>query len=113
MPIYGIPYRISISYSKTRSLANCRNRGILLQRLFSTFPGGRPGLGLLLLRAVVGPSAIAEGILYLTSLPNPSFATWLLGFVLILSGVCLTIGFLTPLAGLLAGIHFFGVAVSW
>ena len=85
----------------------------MLQRLFSTFPGGRPGLGLLLLRAVVGPSAIAEGVFYLTSLPNPSFATWLLGFVLILSGIGLTIGFLTPLAGLLAGIHFLGVAVSW
>ena len=85
----------------------------MLQRLFSTFPGGRPGLGLLLLRAVVGPSAIAEGIFYLTGLPNPSVVTWLLGFVLILSGVGLTIGFLTPLAGLLAGIHFLGVAASW
>ena len=113
MPIYGIPYRISISYSKTRSLANCRNRGILLQRLFSTFPGGRPGLGLLLLRAVVGPSAIAEGIFYLTGPSSLSVATWLLGFLLMLAGIGLTIGFLTPLASLLAGIYFFGVVVSW
>ena len=85
----------------------------MLQRLFSTFPGGRPGLGLLLLRAAVGPSVIAEGIFYLIGTPSPSVALWLLGFVLILSGIGLTIGFLTPLAGLLAGIHFFGVAVSW
>ena len=70
-------------------------------------------MGLLLLRAVVGPSAIAEGIFYLTGPSSPSVAMWLLGFVLILSGIGLTIGFLTPLAGLLTGIYFFGVAISW
>ena len=85
----------------------------MLQRLFSTFPGGRPGVGLLLLRAVIGISAIAEGILYLTSLSAPSFALWLLGLMLILSGSALLIGFLTPLAGLFIGLHFFGIAVSW
>lgn len=85
----------------------------MLQRLFSTFPGGRPGIGLLLLRAVIGASAIAEGVLYLTSLSNPSLAIWVLGLILILSGSAMMIGFLTPLAGVFIGIHFFGIAVSW
>ena len=85
----------------------------MLQRLFSTFPGGKPGIGLLLLRAVVGPSAIAEGFFYLSGPSNNSLVIWLLGVSLILSGVGLAIGFLTPISGLLAGIHFFGVAISW
>ncbi len=84
-----------------------------LQRLYSTFPGGRPGIGLLLLRAAVGLTATAEGIFYLSGPSNPSSDTWLLGLVLIMSGVALGAGFLTPFAGLLVGLCFLGIALSW
>jgi uncharacterized membrane protein YphA (DoxX/SURF4 family) len=84
-----------------------------LQRLYSTFPGGNPGLGLLVLRAAVGLAAAAHGVLYLSGPSIPSPGKWLLGLVLIVSGMALTAGFFTPVAGLLLGLCFLGIAVSW
>ncbi len=84
-----------------------------LQRLYSTFPGGRPGIGLLLLRTAVGLFAAAGGISCLSG-PFTSFSgKWFLGPVLIMSGTALAAGFLTPIAGLLVGICFLGIAFSW
>jgi hypothetical protein len=83
-----------------------------LQRLYSTFPGGRPGLGLLLLRAAVGLTAAAEGIFYLSGPSDPSSSKWLLGLVLITSGASMTAGFFTPFAGLLVGLCFLGISLS-
>ena len=40
-------------------------------------------------------------------------AEWLLGVVLVGSGSALTIGFLTPLAGLVVGLSFLGIVLSW
>jgi uncharacterized membrane protein YphA (DoxX/SURF4 family) len=83
-----------------------------LQRLYSTFPDGRPGIGLLLLRAAVGLTATAEGIFYLSGPSNPSSSKWLLGLILIASGVALTVGLLTPFVGLLVGLCCLGMALS-
>jgi uncharacterized membrane protein YphA (DoxX/SURF4 family) len=68
---------------------------------------------LLLLRAAVGLTATAEGIFYLSGPANPSSAKWLLGLVLISSGAALAAGFFTPFAGLLVGLCFLGIALSW
>jgi uncharacterized membrane protein YphA (DoxX/SURF4 family) len=84
-----------------------------LQRLYSTFPSGRPGIGLLLLRAAVGLTATAEGIFLLSGPSDPSSGKWLLGLVLITSGTALAAGFFTPFAGLLVGLCFLGIALSW
>jgi uncharacterized membrane protein YphA (DoxX/SURF4 family) len=84
-----------------------------LQRLYSTFPGGRPGIGLLLLRSAVGFTAAAEGAFYLSGPSNPTSGRWLLGVVLIASGATLAAGFLTPIAGLLVALSFLGIAFSW
>jgi uncharacterized membrane protein YphA (DoxX/SURF4 family) len=84
-----------------------------LQRLYSTFPGGRPGIGLLLLRVAVGLAAAAAGVLYFSGPSRSSSEEWILGVVLILGGVLLAAGFLTPVAGLLIGICFLGIALSW
>jgi len=84
-----------------------------LQRLYSTFPGGKPGLGLLLLRAAVGCNAAAQGIFYLSGPSNPSPAKWLLGLVLIAGGAALAAGFFTPFVGILLGLCFLGIALSW
>jgi uncharacterized membrane protein YphA (DoxX/SURF4 family) len=84
-----------------------------LQRLYSTFPGGNPGLGLLLLRAALGLTAAAQGVFYLSGPSNPSPGKWLLGLALIVSGMALAAGFFTPVAGLLLGLCFLGIALSW
>jgi uncharacterized membrane protein YphA (DoxX/SURF4 family) len=84
-----------------------------LQRSYSTFPGGRPGIGLLLLRVAVGLAAAAGGIFYFSGPHSSSSGKSILGMVLIIGGVSLAAGFLTPLAGLLIGICFLGIAFSW
>jgi uncharacterized membrane protein YphA (DoxX/SURF4 family) len=84
-----------------------------LQRLYSTFPGGRPGIGLLLLRSAVGITAAAEGVFYLSGASAPSPSAWLLGLALTTSGTALALGFFTPLAGPLVGLCFLGIAFSW
>jgi uncharacterized membrane protein YphA (DoxX/SURF4 family) len=92
-----------------RVLSACQE-GLPLQRLYSTFPGGRPGIGLLLLRAAVGLAAAAGGISYFSA---PSDRYWLFGLLLVASGVSLAVGFFTPVAGLLLGLCFLTIAVSW
>jgi hypothetical protein len=67
-------------------------------------------MGLLLLRAAVGFAATAAGVFYFS---GPSLAKGTLGLVLVASGAALGIGFLTPFAGLLAGLSFLGIAFSW
>jgi putative oxidoreductase len=71
-----------------------------LQRLFSTFPTGRPGAGLLLLRLAVGASLILERIPVTWVIPQS------LGFevriVLICLGISLLCGLWTPVMGSVA-----------
>lgn len=84
-----------------------------LQRAFSTFPGGFPGTGLLLLRIIVGVALIADSVLYLLDRHNsPSFAL-VLAVVMLLSGILLLVGYLTPLAGTLAALACVGRMSSW
>jgi uncharacterized membrane protein YphA (DoxX/SURF4 family) len=68
---------------------------------------------LLILRAAVGLTSIAAGLFYLAGPSNPATGRWLLGFILITSGAALVVGFFTPFAGLLVGLCFLGVALSW
>jgi uncharacterized membrane protein YphA (DoxX/SURF4 family) len=84
-----------------------------LQRLFSTFPGGRPGLGLLLLRAVVGGVATALGVLYLSGLFEKTPSILAAAFVLIIAGLAVLVGFMTPLASLLVAACIVASALSW
>jgi putative oxidoreductase len=71
-----------------------------LQRLFSTFPTGRPGAGLLLLRLAVGASLILERIPVIWVIPQS------LGFevriVLVCVGISLLCGLWTPVMGSIA-----------
>jgi uncharacterized membrane protein YphA (DoxX/SURF4 family) len=66
-----------------------------------------------LLRAAVGLTATAEGILYLTGPSNSSSGKWLLGLALIAGGASLAAGFFTPFAGLLVSLCFLGISISW
>jgi uncharacterized membrane protein YphA (DoxX/SURF4 family) len=74
-----------------------------LQRTFSGFPTGYPGLALLLLRLVVGGTASSQAWLLITAnhaAVNTSVVVALLAFV---TGLALLIGFMTPIAGVLLG----------
>lgn len=84
-----------------------------LQRLFSTFPGGWPGVGLLLLRAAVGITAVIQGGVYLTNGGSPTLETWVAGLFVATAGISLLIGFLTPLSGALVALATLCIARSW
>ena len=85
-----------------------------LQKLFfSMFPGGWPGIGLLLLRAAVGLTAVIQGGTYLTDHVNPTLGTWAVCSLAVASGALLLIGFLTPVAGVFLGLGGVGVSLSW
>jgi uncharacterized membrane protein YphA (DoxX/SURF4 family) len=84
-----------------------------LHRLFSAFPAGFPGVGLLLLRAVVAAALVGHGVLCLQTSNHWTLAVTLPFALLLLSGVCLLIGFLTPILSLLACIESLGIAFSW
>jgi uncharacterized membrane protein YphA (DoxX/SURF4 family) len=74
---------------------------MILQRTFSGFPTGYPGLALLLLRVVVGGGASSQAWLLITvnhGVVNTNVVVALLAFV---TGLALIIGFMTPIASLL------------
>jgi uncharacterized membrane protein YphA (DoxX/SURF4 family) len=83
-----------------------------LQRLFSTFPGSWPGVALLLLRAIVGLTAISQGLLYVSRGGRGPSAALLSGVLLAISGAFLLIGFLTPIVSVLVGVICLGSAMS-
>jgi uncharacterized membrane protein YphA (DoxX/SURF4 family) len=71
-----------------------------LQRLFSTFPNGRPGAGLLLLRFAVGASLIVEKVPLIWVIPQ-SFGLEV-RIVMVCVGISLLCGLWTPVMGALA-----------
>ena len=84
-----------------------------LQRLYSTYPGRRFGAGLLLLRAVVGVTAIFQGAVYLSGRGDATAGGGIIGLLAVASGASLLLGLLTPLSGLLVGVIHAGLALSW
>jgi uncharacterized membrane protein YphA (DoxX/SURF4 family) len=82
-----------------------------VQRLFSTFPGGWPGVGLLLLRTAVGLTAVAAGAAPLIerAAQSPSLSETAIAVVAIASGILLLIGFLSPAAAVLIALGSAGV----
>lgn len=80
--------------------------------LCSTYPGGKPGIGLLLLRAAVGVTAIAQGGVYLSEPGHSTVVMLMVGLLAIASGALLLIGFLTKSAGVVAGLSSIGIALS-
>ena len=77
-----------------------------MQRLFSTFPGGLPAAGLVLLRA-----AAAIPLMYAGLLTVASSSPVLLELVTAGAAILLLIGLWTPLAGTLMAVAQLGLAV--
>ena len=73
-------------------------KGVSLRRLYSTFAGGWPGAGLLLMRAVVGSALIVRAGLRLSSDLPPMNVT-IPAVLLIGTGILLIAGLWTPIAG--------------
>jgi putative oxidoreductase len=84
-------------------IAHNLGRDVILQRLFSTFPDGWPGYGLLMLRIGIGIALICLGIdNFLTGDKEPIATAR--HFVAIIGGIFLISGFWTPITGTLMAI---------
>jgi uncharacterized membrane protein YphA (DoxX/SURF4 family) len=83
-----------------------------LQRLFSTFPSGAAGVGLLVLRAAAGGTLAAQGVIHLFSPPSLTMTVLAASIFLTLTGVFILIGFLTPIVSPLAALEC-AAALVW
>lgn len=81
-----------------------------MQRLFSTFAGGWPGVGLLLLRLLASAALIHFGIA--CAMGAPSLMIIVLQIIGIGAGILLLVGLWTPVAGTLAAIVKVWIACS-
>jgi uncharacterized membrane protein YphA (DoxX/SURF4 family) len=66
-----------------------------------------------LLRAAVGITAGVYGSVSLVNGPHPTFASWVIGFLALVSGALLLIGFLTPAVGAMIACGTGAIALSW
>lgn len=82
----------------------------MLQRLFSTFADGWPGIGLLLLRLLTAAALIYFGIAGVVVSPAPMVAV--LQIVGIGAGIFLLVGLRTPVTGTLAAVAKVAIACS-
>jgi uncharacterized membrane protein YphA (DoxX/SURF4 family) len=72
-----------------------------LQRTFSGFPAGYPGLALLLLRLVVGGTASSPAWLLITASHGAVNAGVVVALLAFVTGLALIVGFMTPIASVL------------
>jgi uncharacterized membrane protein YphA (DoxX/SURF4 family) len=66
-----------------------------------------------LLRVATGVTAVARGILYVSHRGGWTLEMVVLCVLLVACGICLLIGFLTPIAGFVMAICGTGIALSW
>jgi putative oxidoreductase len=81
--------------------------GLAVQRLFSTFPGGLPGAGLVILRVLTAVPLVHAGALTASS-PSPSLVT----LVASVAALLVLLGLWTPIAGAVIAVMELGLAWS-
>ena len=81
-----------------------------MQRLFSTFADGWPGLGLLLLRALVAVILVSSGIAHLGNASH--FSVILPHLIGAVTGLLLLVGLWTPVVGALVAIVELWIVIS-
>jgi putative oxidoreductase len=81
-----------------------------VQRLFSTFPEGWPGIGLIFLRAVAAIPPVQHGIAGLLTAPVPALV--ILQLLAAGAAALLLVGFWTPVAGVLMAVAELCLAFS-
>jgi uncharacterized membrane protein YphA (DoxX/SURF4 family) len=86
-----------------------------VQRLFSSFPEGWPGIGLIFLRLTVAVNAIFCAIDALVGPNSHAIITWAAGSLAIAVGAAIFVGFLTPAVSAAAAVGYLmtGVSPSW
>ena len=82
-----------------------------LQRLFSAFPGGPPGIGLLILRAATGATLAAQGLICLSSHFQESLGLLATEALLVATGLFILMGLLTPIFSVLATAECLSLAI--
>ena len=82
-----------------------------MQRLFSTFPSGWPGVGLLLLRVILFVALIHFGLVRLSEASSEGVGI-VPAWIAILAGVFLLAGLWTPLIAAVAGLDVVLMAFS-
>ena len=85
--------------------------GCALQRLFSTFPNGWPGFGLLLLRLAVGIALLYSGFSCLFGAPG-ALITVARGLIEAGGGIFLLAGLWTPVAATMAALDELWIGLS-
>ncbi|HVE58298.1 MAG TPA: hypothetical protein VNB22_15800 [Pyrinomonadaceae bacterium] len=83
--------------------------------MFSTFPGGYPGFGLLILRTTLGITALFRGAVYLSDTDASTFLNLIIALLSIITGTLLLIGFMTAVISaivLAAAIIFVSLSVT-
>jgi hypothetical protein len=80
-----------------------------LRRLYSTFPGGLPGAGLLLLRITIGVGLLIHAFSWLIEPQTSNNGMWAPGLLALVTGISFIFGFLTPLAGSVSALG--GIAI--
>jgi len=83
-----------------------------LYRIFTSFPRGISGAGLLLLRLAVGAVVAYQGRAYFATHENISSGMWLSGLVALLLGIALVIGIATRPAAALTALGAIGTYIS-
>jgi len=83
-----------------------------LQKLFSAFPGGWPGLGLILLRVAVASYVVLYGLILFASSDVARLLAWPASLLNILVGLAILAGFLTPLAGAISAVGALALGFS-
>lgn len=83
-----------------------------LQRTFSGFPTGYPGLALLLLRIVVGGAASSQAWLFVAGTHGAVNITVVVALLILVTGLALIMGAATPVASVLLSAIGFLVAID-
>jgi uncharacterized membrane protein YphA (DoxX/SURF4 family) len=93
-------------------LGFCAPRRHQLQRLFSSFPEGWPGTGLIFLRLAIALNAISSGVGALVGSSSHATSVWAVGSLAIAVGAAIFVGFLTPAASAAATVGYLLTGVS-
>jgi uncharacterized membrane protein YphA (DoxX/SURF4 family) len=83
-----------------------------LKRLFSSFPEGWPGIGLIFLRLTVAVNAVIYAIDALVGPNNHAMSVWAVASLAFVVGAAILVGILTPAASAAATIGYFMKGVS-
>jgi uncharacterized membrane protein YphA (DoxX/SURF4 family) len=84
---------------------------IPLQRPFSRYPVGWPGIGLGILRLVASSSSAFRGVRFLASAKSHGSPFWLLGLAEVCLGTGIALGILTPVFSAFAAATFIYSAI--